>query len=213
MEVFGQKLFFPPNFRFFHRLPARFEIFVVARGAERQGKTVFDIEIAGQRLALPSRVPLVPGRRYELEKISDFEFRIVKEKSAPEKTEEFAAHAEKNRESSNETAIAQTGFPFSDLVFSLSDWAILRSLEDTGRSLTEKNGKFLFDFSGEFSLKGIFHPHRDGNYTLFLSGALADPKLVSELKSIFQHLPITGIKILNSTIFDRISAGAINIEL
>ena len=85
MEISGQRLFFPPNFRFFQRLPARFEILVIARGANRQGNTVFEVEIAGQRLALPSRVPLLPGRRYELEKITELEFRIVREKELSEK--------------------------------------------------------------------------------------------------------------------------------
>ncbi len=210
MEIAGQRLFFPPNFRFFHRLPSRFEILVIARGASRQGSTVFEVEIAGQRLALPSRVALVPGRRYELEKISELEFRIVRESPGAEKESQQAAGATDKKE-------AATPENLSALVnvasFSLSELAILRLLEEAGGSVTKHQQKYLFDFSGEFDLRGLIHSHRDGTYTLFISGRLAAGGFPDALSSELRSLGITRIKLLNESVFDRLAAGAIDLSL
>lgn len=210
MEISGQRLFFPPNFRFFHRLPARFEILVIARGANRQGNTVFEVEIEGQRLALPSRVPLLPGRRYELEKITELEFRIVREKEVSEKESERDVQPRKAGEAAP-VAREEIVAPISQ--FSLAELAILRLLDESGRSVREQDHKYLFDFSGEFELRGLFHPHRDGKYTLFVSGALAADSFSGALAAELKELGITGIKVLDAAVFDRLAAGAIDLRL
>lgn len=210
MEISGQRLFFPPNFRFFNRLPARFEILVIARGANKQGSTVFEVEIAGQRLALPSRVALVPGKRYELEKVSELEFRIVREKAV---TEKEAEQLPRLREP-NEVATQSTDAGIPNITpFSLGELAILRLLEEEGRSVREQNQKYLFDFSGEFELRGLFHSHRDGSYTLFVSGSLAAGAFPGALSDELKSLGISGIKVLDSAVFDRLAAGAIDLTL
>jgi len=210
MEILGQRLFFPPNFRFFNRLPARFEILVIARGANKQGSTVFEVEIAGQRLALPSRVPLLPGKRYELEKITELEFRIIREIEVSEKDSERNFPPRK----AGETAPVPREEGFAPMTqMSLSELAILRLLEESGRSVREQNQKFLFDFSSEFELRGLFHPHHDGTYTLFVSGASAAHSFSGTLAAELKDLGITGIKVLEASLFDRLAAGAIDLRL
>lgn len=209
-EISGQKLLLPPNFRFFHRLPARFEILVIARGANRQGSTVFEVEISGQRLALPSRVALVPGKRYELEKISEFEFRIVREK-APLKEE---AGEEVRMHRPDEPPVQSSSAPLPGITaFSLGELAVLRLLEEGGKPLREQNEKFVFDFAGEFDLRGLFHPHRDGNYTLFVCGVMASAVLSEALSQELRSLGIREIRVLDAAVFERLAAGAVDLRL
>jgi hypothetical protein len=210
MEISGQRLFFPPNFKFFHRLPARFEILVIARGANKQGSTVFEVEISGQRLALPSRVALIPGKRYELEKISELEFRIVREKEPTEKE----AGQELRTRKSDEPPAESTHTPLSGITpFSLGELALLRLLEEGGKSVRERNDKYVFDFSGEFELRGLFHPHRDGGYTLFISGVLAAAGFPDALSDELKSLGIRQVRILDNAVFDRLAAGAVDLRL
>jgi hypothetical protein len=210
MEISGQRLFLPPNFRFFHRLPARFDILVIARGADKKGSTVFEVEINGQRLALPSRVALIPGKRYELEKVSEFEFRIVREKEPTEKEA-----AEEIRLRKTEDLPAQTTeLPQSGITpFSLGELALLRLLEEGGKAVREQNEKYIFDFSAEFDLRGLFHPNRDGGFTLFLSGQLAAAGFPDALLDELKALGIRQLRILENAIFDRLAAGAVDLTL
>ncbi len=210
MEIRGQNLFLPPNFAFLSRLPARFQILVVGRGAEKNGVPVFEIEIQGQRLALPSRVPLIPGKRYELEKISETEFRIVAEKSEPEREAAKGISGSKP----DEAGFSSVAELFAgDSRFSAADLVILRLMEEAGKGLQVLGGKFAFDFTGEFELRGLFHPHTDGTYTLFLSGARADTTLAAAMSKELASLRITGVRILAQEVFDHLASGAIDLRL
>lgn len=210
MEIAGQRLFFPPNFRFFHRLPARFEILVIGQGASRTGGTVFEVEIAGQRLALPSRVALVPGRRYELEKISEFEFRIVEEKTEREKN----APGLRTLDQPDATRVKDQAPALPPpLPFSLGELAVFRLLEENGGGVREQNRKFLFDFVGEIELRGLFHPHSDGTYTLFVSGTAARRGFTAALADELKSLGVSAIRIIESPVFERLAAGAIDLSL
>lgn len=183
---------------------------MIARGANRQGNTVFEVEIAGQRLALPSRVPLLLGKRYELEKLNELEFRIVREIESEEKDSEHNFQPRKigaNTAVSQEEAIAPINY------FSLAELTILRLLEDSGRSVSEQDQKYLFDFSGEFELRGLFHPQRDGKYILFASGALAANISSGAFAAELKELGIHSIKIVDAAVFDRLKAGAIDLKL
>ncbi|HRP70445.1 MAG TPA: hypothetical protein PLY93_13010, partial [Turneriella sp.] len=80
MEITGSSISIPRNFLFLHKLPARFEMLVIARGAAFKESTAYEVELLGQRLVLRSKVELKPGTKYELEKENALVFRIVKEK-------------------------------------------------------------------------------------------------------------------------------------
>lgn len=209
MQIAGQKLFFPANFRFFNRLPSRFEILVIARGAETRRGTAFEIEIAGQRLVLPSRVALKPGARYELEKVSNLEFRIVSEKSTAEaeKTTEIPV-----RPRAAAPSVFAEQFFTPDQPPRLTELLALRVLEDAGRSLSDRGKKYVFDFDAEFPLQGLFHGTAEGGYTLFLAGAAADEQLISALNGILAELKISGIKRVEPQVFEHLATGAIDLR-
>jgi hypothetical protein len=155
-------------------------------------------------------VALIPGKRYELEKISELEFRIVREKEPTEKE----AGQELRTRKSDEPPAESTHTPLSGITpFSLGELALLRLLEEGGKSVRERNDKYVFDFSGEFELRGLFHPHRDGGYTLFISGVLAAAGFPDALSDELKSLGIRQVRILDNAVFDRLAAGAVDLRL
>lgn len=208
MEIFPERLLFPRNFRFFHKLPARFEIHVVGKGARTAQGVVFELELAGQRLALPSRADLKIGARYELEKISGMEFRIVREIG-----EEKLPANEPVR--TTEKLMAQDLPAFNhwqNLPVQLSDLiAIKLAGEGHGVERTATN-KYAFDFGDSFRLQGVFVASQPGSYSLFLSGHAANPETVTELTGALADLGVTAVRFVSADVFERIRAGSVDLE-
>ncbi|MBL8032095.1 MAG: hypothetical protein JNJ69_00230 [Leptospiraceae bacterium] len=210
MQIGADRLFFPRNFLFFHRLPARFEIGVIARGATIPRGTVFELEVFGQRLALPSKTELKVGARYELEKISAMEFRIVREvgeekpASAPVET----VKTERRPESFADGLAAFAQLPSA----SYSDLLALR-VSDDGHNI-KKTGehKYAFDLSADFPFKGVFIEREPGSYTLFVSGAAATLSATNALAAMLADFGVSAVRPVSADVLERISAGAIDMQ-
>lgn len=210
MEISGQRLSIPRNFLFLHRLPARFEILVVARGAQMPKGTAFELEIQGQRLVLHSKIDLKVGARYELEKVSAFEFRILNEK-AEEKREALPAEAKNPlREKISEADAAQILRPETAAAF--ADLLALRVFEDSGGQLSAEADKYVFTMEAEAGMRGVFVPQGPGRFTLFVSGAGATARAVTDLTDILSPLGIGNIRSVTPAVLERISAGAVDIR-
>ena len=210
MEISGQRLSIPRNFFFLNRLPARFEILVVARGANTPKGTAFELEIYGQRLMLHSKVDLKVGARYELEKASALEFKIlsekteeIKEQSAPE----LPVSREKNTRETDAAGffLPQVGTAYSDLL-------ALRVLADAGKKIEAANSKYLFNFNAEIPLSGVFVPVATGQFNLFLSGQGIQGEHIDALAGLLAPLGIQNVRSVSPAILERISAGAVDIQ-
>lgn len=210
MEISGQRLSIPRNFLFLNRLPARFEILVVARGAQVPKGTAFELEIQGQRLVLHSKIDLKVGARYDLEKISAFEFRILNEK-AEEKRESLPVEVNNpRREKISEADAAQILQPESTAAY--ADLLALRVLEDSGGHLAAEADKYLFTLEAEVGLRGVFVQQGPGRYTLFVTGSGATARAVADLTEFLSPLGIGNIRAVSPAVLDRISAGAVDIR-
>jgi len=210
LQIFPDRLVFPRNFLFFNRLPARFEILVVDRGAKTPRGTVFELELAGQRLALPSKAELKVGGRYELEKISATEFRILREIDAEKKAAEPESQPAKQR---SEPRLADGAEYLSLHPSAVSpDLLAVRFLSE-GRSI-EKTGdtKYSFDLTGEFPLRGVFVARSSGKYTLFLSGTAADTVAVRHFTEVLKDFGVEAIRQVSADVLDRIEQGSIDMK-
>lgn len=209
MQVLGQSLLFPTNFRFFAKLPVRFEILVLSRGAQTKNGVGFEVEILGQRLMLRSKIELKLGARYELEKSSPFEFRIVAEKEPNGTTEKKLGDLQgaKNErvELAYEELFTQQTQP------SLAEILSLKILEDESSITRLQNKKYLFEFKHDFSLRGLFHANDSGQWTLFLTGEAAQKELVHQLKESLAELSIVSIQIIDATLFQSLAGGALDL--
>jgi hypothetical protein len=208
MEIAGQHLSIPRNFLFMHRLPARFEIFVVARGAVTTKGTAFELEIAGQRLVLHSRIELKVGARYELEKVSALEFRILGEKKSDKEVHDAPSEADTTMEKSGEDAIR-----FLALGHQLSphDLLALKVMEDSVSSPRRRNDKYVFDLGFEIGLKGVFVPHGPARFSLFISGHV-NPEQNGGLARLMAEVGISPVRQVSEDVLERIAAGAVDIE-
>lgn len=210
MEISGQRLSIPRNFFFLNRLPARFEILVVAKGATLARGTAFELEIQGQRLVLHSKIDLKVGARYDLEKISALEFKIVSEK--PEETRPQAPAplpAEgRNKDSTGEAL----GFfmPESRAVY--SDLLALKVLADSGREIERKADKYLFSLASEFAVSGVFVPLAAGKYTLFVTGSGAQGEALQKFGELLNEFGVQNIRYVSEAVLQRISAGAVDLQ-
>lgn len=208
MEILPDRFVFPRNFRFFNRLPARFEILVVSRGATTPRGTVYELEVAGQRLALPSKAELKVGMRYELEKISASEFRILREGNEAQKNI-AEAPAQTQRAVQRESAVT---------VFSTNpaaqpaDLIAVKLIADDNVVVAVGADKYAFDLGGDFSLRGVFVPRSPGNYTLFLTGAAADKLATDAFRLSLRDFGVEAVRHVSAEILDRISKGSIDMK-
>lgn len=208
MKIVGEKLVLPRNFEFFRRLPARFEILVIAKGAVGPDATTFEIEIQGQRLTLRSRVDLKPGARYELEKQSVTEFRIARETesepaySGRRVAERAATEAGEARENLQPLPDA-AGLAAADL------WKI-HAFAEAGREVEPRGQKYRFDFESEAGMKGLFIPISSGGYSLLISGPAAIQENIEAFQLLLEDLQIRSVSRVDAATFERISDGAID---
>jgi len=212
MEIAGQRLYLPPNFNFLARLPARFEILVLARGATTGKTTAFELQIAGQSIVLKSETSLKVGARYELEKISATEFRILAEK----KDETAATKIEIRDTPQRDTRVE---FERSELFINpqtpphLQDAIALRIMKDKNHALEKHSDKYAFNFDHEFALGGVFVPHTPGKYLLFLSGARANSSLQNELQEQLAELGVSRISLVSTQVLEQIATGAVDLRI
>lgn len=209
MQVTGQSLLFPSNFRFFAKLPARFEILVLSRGAQTKNGVGFEVEILGQRLMLRSKVELRLGARYELEKSSGFEFRIVGEKESNASVEK-KIDVLKSAKSEKIELVSEEIFP-QQIQPSLAEIISLKILEDESSITRLQNRKYLFEFTHDFSLRGLFHANEAGKWTLFLTGEAAQKELAHQLKESLTELSIVSIQIIDAVLFQSLADGALDL--
>ncbi|MBS0618156.1 MAG: hypothetical protein JSR44_08205 [Spirochaetes bacterium] len=212
MEIAGQRLYLPQNFNFLARLPARFEILVLARGATSGKTTAFELQIAGQSIVLKSETPLKIGARYELEKISATEFRILDEK----KEESTAAKIDNRDTLQSDTRIESER---SELFINpqtppqMHDALALRIMKDKKHALEKHADKYVFDFDCEFALGGVFVPHGPGKYLLFISGARANSALQEELQTQLTELGVSRISLVSAQVLEQIATGAVDLRI
>lgn len=210
MEISGQRLSIPRNFFFLNRLPARFEILVVGKGAQMPKGTAFELEILGQRLVLQSKIDLKVGARYELEKISAMEFKILAEKNE-ESRERPATETRSEAARKSETIQAETFFR-GDGAFPPADLLALKVLADSGRSVSRENGKYLFNLATEFDTSGVFVPASPGRYRLFVSGQKLAKNDIDNLAALLAPLGVESIRHVNAGVLARLAAGAVDIS-
>lgn len=210
MEISGQRLSIPRNFFFLNRLPARFEILVVGKGAQMPKGTAFELEILGQRLVLQSKIELKVGARYELEKISAMEFKILAEKN-DESREKPATetHSEPARKSEAEAA---QSFLQGGAAFSAADLLALKVLADSGRAVTASGEKYVFQLASEFDTSGVFVPLSAGRYRLFVGGQKLQKHDLEVLSEMLSPLGVESIRHVDAAVLARIAAGAVDIR-
>jgi hypothetical protein len=211
MEISGQRLSIPRNFFFLNRLPARFEILVVAKGAPLAKDTAFELEIQGQRLVINSKIDLKVGARYELEKISALEFKIVGEKAEEQKAA-AAASLPPEKILKNDTGEEALGFFMPESRAAYTDLLALKVLADSGRDILQKSDKYLFNLASEFAVSGVFVPKAAGKYTLFLSGSGAHPGAIQEFGDMLAGFGVQNIRYVSAAVLERISAGAVDLQ-
>jgi hypothetical protein len=210
MEISGQRISLPRNFLFLNRLPARFEILVIAKGATLPKGTAFEVEIQGQRLVLQSKIELKAGARYDLEKISALEFKILAEKGddSREKTD-AGLRTEPQRKQTNAES---TGFFIPDTKTTAQDLLALKVLADSGRRVSANGDKYLFSLESEVDLSGVFVPQTPGRYRLFVSGHGIQKDDLEKLSESLSALGIDGVRHVTPAVLARISAGAVDIR-
>lgn len=209
MKIVGEKLLLPRNFEFFRRLPSRFEILVVGKGAVRPEGSAFEVEILGQRLTLKSIVDLKPGARYELEKQSAMEFRIVRE---TERDSNDAKAATQLKRSDAVPANEDQGATlyFEGALTSAADLWKIQNLADSGLAVEEQGQKYRFDFETAAGLKGLFVPVSSGGFSLLVCGAAATTENTTLFQEILGDLQIRSVARIDSATFERIAGGAID---
>lgn len=183
---------------------------MVDRGAKTPRGTVFELELAGQRLALPSKAELKVGMRYELEKISATEFRILREVAEDKKPAESEAARSKQ---STAVRDADGGeYLSSHLSAGNVDLLAVKLITDEEKVSHAGNGKYAFDLSGEFPLRGVFVVRAPGKYTLFVSGAAADQKATAHFQLTLKDFGVEAIRIVSADVLDRIAKGSIDMK-
>lgn len=210
MEIAGQKLFLPANFSFLRRLPARFEIIVVGRGAEKSGLIAFELEVQGQRMVLKSGVELKIGARYELEKVNETQFRLLRQITEGEPFSEKPLPGTKTGQAQNLPAEAHVHLSQSHLL--PQDLVAIKLLEREKENIQKRESKFFFDWDRKFSLSGVFVPLPGGGYTLFLAGSAATAKVAEKLSGLMTDLPVKNIRSVSRQVLESIAAGAIDLK-
>lgn len=209
MQIFPDRLVFPRNFRFFNRLPARFEILVVDRGAKTARGTVFELELGGQRLALPSKAELKVGGRYELEKVSATEFRILREVDAEKKSIE---NAPTEKPLNPQQVASGREYLAAHAAAGSVDLLAVKFISEEDRIGQVGASKYAFDLSGEFPLRGVFVARSGGKYTLFVSGAAADGRAVAHFQQALKDFGVEAIRQVTADVLERIERGSIDMK-
>lgn len=208
MKIVGEQLVLPRNFEFIRRLPARFEILVIGKGAVRPEGSTFEIEIMGQRLTLRSKVDLKPGARYELEKQSATEFRISREIANQH------ADVDQAREGRAERATPEKAqqplFNFDAANMTPQDLWKLQAFTESGAEVEQLGQKYRFDFEAAAGIKGLFVPVSSGGYALLLCGAAAGSENISAVRDLVSDLQIRSVARVDAATFEHIAAGAID---
>lgn len=210
MEIAGHKLFLPANFSFLRRLPSRFDISVLSRGAEKSGLIAFELEVQGQRIVLKSGVELKVGARYELEKINETQFRIVRLLAEAEQVPETSPPALKASHSPD----FREAFPLLSGQAGLlpQDLLAIHLLEEEGQGITRHGAKYFFDWDTRFSLSGVFVPLPGRGYTLFLAGKASNPDVTAEFTGLLHDLNIMNIRHVSRQALESIAAGAVDLR-
>ena len=208
MKIIGEKLVLPRNFEFFRRLPARFEILVIAKGAVRPDAATFEIEIQGQRLTLRSKVDLKPGARYELEKQSVTEFRITRETDSESAIVTRRVADRASAEARDKSDNLQLLFDGPNLT--ATDLWKVQAFAEAGGEVEQRGQKYRFDFESEAGMKGLFVPVSSGGYSLLISGPAAIRENIEAFQLLLEDLQIRSVSRVDAATFDRISDGAID---
>ncbi|MBV6494143.1 MAG: hypothetical protein LDLANPLL_02169 [Turneriella sp.] len=212
MEILGRHLTLPHNFLFLHRLPARFEVIVVGRGATFANGTAFELEILGQRLVLRSKIELKLGARYELEKVDSLNFRILTEKTDEKNTLRESDESLPQARKENEQLVSLDYFQnFPEAT--IFDLFALKILEESAQKIKEQGSKFLFEFTDKIGMKGIFVPLGTGEYSLFITGKFGNTQIAKELVELLFPLRIRKVQIVSTQVFEQIASGAVNISI
>ena len=209
MKIVGEKLLLPRNFEFFRRLPARFEILVVGKGAVRPDGSAFEVEILGQRLTLKSKVDLKPGARYALEKQSAVEFRIVRE-TEPEAAAAKTATRQKRADEALPRQDQGVTLYFEGSVTNAADLWKIQNLADSGLTIDQQGQKYRFDFEAAAGIKGLFVPVSSGGFSLLVCGPAATPQNTTTLQELLGDLQIRSVARIDAATFERIAGGAID---
>jgi hypothetical protein len=208
MKIVGEQLVLPRNFEFFRRLPSRFEILVIGKGAIRAEGSTFEIEIMGQRLTLRSKVDLKAGARYELEKQSATEFRIARE-LVHEKAQPQQTAADKPPSLKNES-VHDPHLLFAAGDVSAQDLWKIHTLADSTPRIEQRENKYLFDLEASAGIKGLFVPVSSGGHALLLCGTAASNENLNALRGMLSDLQIRSVARVDAATFERIATGAID---
>jgi hypothetical protein len=209
VKVVGEQLVLPRNFEFFRRLPARFQILVIGKGAVRPEGTTFEIEIMGQRLTLRSKIELKPGNRYELEKKSVTEFRIAREIEKDSPGESFSATVTTKKLADIEN-VPSFAMRFDGVSVSPHDLLQVRDLEESDAVIETVGKKFRFDLETSVGLKGLFVPRSDASFALIVTGVSTNEENLEQFRALVADLKITSVARVDATTFEHISSGAID---
>ena len=204
--IISDSVLFPRNLAFFQRLPARFEILVLARGEKTANGTFYELQVAGQKLTLLSKVDLKNGSRYELEKTGDLTFRIAREKPF-----EDEMTGDSPKPVSNEQKIAHENNPSLFFFPELPARLLHKIFESSKGSIKTVGEKVIFDFEAEFHVKGLFVIDADRQISLFLTGRDDLQEMIDHLRALL-HLPnLKQIAAIKEESFAALSAGGINL--
>ena len=203
--LISDSVLFPRNLAFFQRLPARFEILVLARGEKTANGTFYELQVAGQKLTLLSKVDLKNGSRYELEKTGDLTFKIVRENFL-----ESEKNVELLKQIPNEAKSPHEINPLLHWHSELPARLLLKILEASDGSIKAAGEKVIFDFEAEFRLKGLFLIDADRKISLFLTGRDDLQQIIDDLRTIL-HLPnLKQIAVVREESFAALAAGGVN---
>ena len=183
---------------------------MVDRGAKTPRGTVFELELAGQRLALPSKAELRVGARYELEKISATEFRILREIAEDKKPGETEIAATKPQTAPRLSDGAQ--YLSAQPAAGSADLLAVKLIADEGGISPAGNNKYAFDLSREFPLQGVFVARSPGKYTLFIAVTAADAHAIAHFQQALKEFGVEVIRQVTADVLERIAQGSIDMK-
>lgn len=209
MKVVGEQLVLPRNFEFFRRLPARFQILVIGKGAVRAEGTTFEIEIMGQRLTLRSKIELKAGNRYELEKKSFTEFRIARE-IEKDSTGESSAVTTTAKKSDAAESPSSFSLRFDGTGVTPQDLLKLNDLGESDAVIEPAGKKIRFDLESSVGLKGLFVPRSNGSSVLIVTGVSTTDENLEQFRALLSDLKISSVTRVDAATFEHIASGAID---
>jgi len=203
VQISGKRLFFPRNFRFLERLPARFDLTVIKRGVSGPKETgsAYEVRVMGQPLVIRSKVELKEGARYELEKKGPLEFSIISEKA--QETIQKADAPEKTTLPSGDLLLPQLPLP---------ERFALKIVEDDQNISKISSGKYLFDWNHEFGLRGLFVERGAKEYILFLTGHSAKAREVEQYGELLIGTAVSSVRYVQEQIFESLLVGAVDLH-